>query len=263
MRNIIAILLLFAVFTSCIPLKKQVYFQGDLDQNDSLSRIQDQPYRLQVDDLLDIQIKSSDENVTKTFNPTVSQGTNSNIRNSNEASIYFNSYAVDKHGNIRLPYMGDINVLGYTTKEVQDKIDKEFETYFKDPNDVFVEVRLAGIRYTTIGEVGKTGVNVLYLNQVNLIQALAASGDIKITGNRENVHIYRKGIDGTKMLTVDMLNVNTFDSDSFFIQPNDIIYVEPLKQKSWGTGTSGMQTITSLIAVLSLVTTTILLVNAL
>ena len=159
--------------------------------------------------------------------------------------------------------MGDINVLGYTTKEVQDKIDKEFETYFKDPNDVFVEVRLAGIRYTTIGEVGKTGVNVLYLNQVNLIQALAASGDIKITGNRENVHIYRKGIDGTKMLTVDMLNVNTFDSDSFFIQPNDIIYVEPLKQKSWGTGTSGMQTITSLIAVLSLVTTTILLVNAL
>ncbi len=263
MRNIIAILLLFAVFTSCIPLKKQVYFQGDLDQNDSLSRIQDQPYRLQVDDLLDIQIKSSDENVTKTFNPTVSQGTNSNIRNSNEASIYFNSYSVDKHGNIRLPYMGDINVLGYTTKEVQDKIDKEFETYFKDPNDVFVEVRLAGIRYTTIGEVGKTGVNVLYLNQVNLIQALAASGDIKITGNRENVHIYRKGIDGTKMLTVDMLNVNTFDSDSFFIQPNDIIYVEPLKQKSWGTGTSGMQTITSLIAVLSLVTTTILLVNAL
>ncbi len=262
MRNIIAILLLFAVFTSCIPLKKQVYFQGDLDQNDSLSRIQDQPYRLQVDDLLDIQIKSSDDNVTKTFNPSVSENSNNNVGR-NEASIYFNSYSVDKHGNIRLPYMGDINVLGYTTKEVQDKIDKEFETYFKDPNDVFVEVRLAGIRYTTIGEVGKTGVNVLYLNQVNLIQALAASGDIKITGNRENVHIYRKGIDGTIMLTVDMLNVNTFDSDSFFIQPNDIIYVEPLKQKSWGTGTTGAQTFATIVAALSLVTTTILLFRTL
>ncbi len=262
MRKIIAVLLLFAAFTSCIPLKKQVYFQGDLEKNDSLAKIQDQPYRLQVDDMLDIQIKSSDENVTKTFNPSVSEGTNNNIRN-NEASIYFNSYSVDKHGNIRFPYLGDINVLGYTTKEVQLKIDEQFEQYFKDPNDVFVEVRLAGIRYTTIGEVGKTGINVLYLNQVNLIQALAASGDIKITGNRENVHIYRKGIDGTKMYTVDMLDVNTFDSDSFFILPNDIIYVEPLKQKSWGTGTSGMQTITSLIAVLSLVTTTILLVNAL
>ena len=262
MRKIIAVLLLFAIFTSCIPLKKQVYFQGDLDQNDSLAKIQDLPYRLQVDDLLDIQIKSSDDNVTKTFNPSVSESTNNNIR-SNEASIYFNSYSVDKHGNIRLPYLGEINVLGYTTQEVQGKIDTEFEAYFKNPDDVFVEVRLAGIRFTTIGEVGKTGVNVVYLNQLNLIQALASSGDIKITGNRENVHVYRKGIDGTKMYTINMLDVNTFDSENFYVQPNDIIYVEPLKQKSWGTGTSGMQTITSLIAVLSLVTTTILLVNAL
>ena len=261
MRKIIAVLLLFGMFTSCIPLKKQVYFQGELNQADSIAKVQDQVYRLQVDDLLDIQIKSSDENVTKIFNPSVSQGTN-NQRN-NEASIYFSSYSVDKHGNIRMPYLGDINVLGYTTQEIQLKIDKEFEKYFLDPNDVFVEVRLAGIRYTTIGEVGTTGIKVLYLNQVNLVQAIAASGDIKITGNRERVHIYRKGIDGTKKYLVNMLDVNSFDRDNFFIQPNDIIYVEPLKQKSWGTGTSGMQTITSLIAVLSLVTTTILLVNAL
>ena len=261
MRKIIAVLLLFAMFTSCIPLKKQVYFQGDLDQNDSITKIHDQPYRLQVDDLLDIQIKSSDEGVTSTFNPTVSQNTN-NIRQS-EAGIYFNAYSVDKHGNIRLPYLGELNVLGYTTEEVREKIDTEFEAYFKDPNDVFVEVRLAGIRYTTIGEVEKTGMNILYLNQVNLVQAIAASGDIKLTGNRENVHVYRKGIDGTKEFTVNMLDINSFDSDNFYILPNDIIYVEPLKQKSWGTGTSGMQTLSSLIAVLSLVTTTILLVNAL
>ncbi|MCA0931459.1 polysaccharide biosynthesis/export family protein [Lutimonas saemankumensis] len=262
MRKIIAVLLLFAMFTSCIPLKKQVYFQGELEQADSIARIQDQPYRMQVDDLIDIQIKSSDEDVSKVFNPSISENA-PNAVNRNEIGVYFTSYSVDKHGNIRLPYLGDINVLGYTTNEVREKIDKEFEKYFKDPNDVFVEVRLAGIRYTTIGEVGKTGINVLYLNQVNLVQAIAASGDIKVTGNRENVHVYRKGIDGTKKYTVNMLDINSFDSNNFFIQPNDIIYVEPLKQKSWGTGTSGMQTITSLIAVLSLITTTILLVNAL
>ncbi|MCP4884891.1 MAG: sugar transporter, partial [Flavobacteriales bacterium] len=60
MRKIIAVLLLFAMFTSCIPLKKQVYFQGELEESDSIAKIQDQPYRMQVDDLLDIQIKSSD-----------------------------------------------------------------------------------------------------------------------------------------------------------------------------------------------------------
>ena len=64
MRKIIAVLLLFAMFTSCIPLKKQVYFQGELEQADSIARIHDQPYRMQVDDLIDIQIKSSDEDVS-------------------------------------------------------------------------------------------------------------------------------------------------------------------------------------------------------
>ena len=105
--------------------------------------------------------------------------------------------------------------------------------------------------------------HLLYLNEANLVQTLAAAGDIKITGNRENVSVYRKEIDGTKKYVVNMLDINSFDENTFFVQPNDIIYVEPLKQKSWGTGTTGLQTVTSLIAVLSLVTTTILLINAL
>ncbi len=109
----------------------------------------------------------------------------------------------------------------------------------------------------------RTGTQVLYLNQVNLVQALAAAGDIQITGNRKNVKVYRKNLEETKEYEINMLDINTFDSDNFFIQPNDIVYVQPLKQKAWGTGTSGMQTITSLIAVLSLVTTTILLINTL
>ena len=70
MKKIIAVLLLFAMFTSCIPLKDQIYFQGDLAQNDSLKKIQDEPYRLQVNDLLDIQIKSSDEKLVALFSST-------------------------------------------------------------------------------------------------------------------------------------------------------------------------------------------------
>ena len=88
MRTIIAVLLLFAIFTSCIPLKKQVYFQGDLDQNDSLARIQDQPYRLQVDDMLDIQIKSSDENVTRTFTLSNSEsGSNTSVNRRDKMDV--------------------------------------------------------------------------------------------------------------------------------------------------------------------------------
>jgi len=217
---------------------------------------------LQVNDMLDIQIKSSEKDLVELFQPLASSNgnSNSNIRFSQE-SLYFTAYTIDRHGNIRLPYIGEINVLGYTTKEVLEKVEKEFETYFKNPDDVFITVKLAGIRFTVLGEVGKTGTLVLYQNQVNLVEAVANAGDITVTGNRKKVTIFRKNIDGTKRYDIDMLDVAAFDSRNFYIQSNDIIYVEPLKQKSWGTGTTGLQTITTLVAVLSLVTSTILILN--
>ena len=208
MRKVIAFLLLSILYTSCIPLKKQIYFQGDLAESDTIKKIQNESYRLQVNDLLDIQIKSSDHELVALFSSTPSvNGNSGSIRNFSEESLYFKGYSVDSHGNIRLPYLEYVNVLGYTTDEVREKLQKEFEVYFKNQEDVFLTVNLAGIRFTVIGEVGKTGTEVLYLNQVNLVQALAAVGDIKITGNREKVKVYRKTIDDTQEYIVNMLDI--------------------------------------------------------
>lgn len=259
MNKLITLVLLTILCTSCIPNKDLIYFQGEAKTNDSIKKLQDIPYKLQVNDMLDIQIKSADEKLVELFQSSTNE--TNNVRYTKE-SLYFTSYSVDKHGNIRLPYIGEINVLGYTTREVREKIEKEFESYFKNPDDVFITVKLAGIRFTILGEVKNTGTIVIYQNQVNLVEAIATAGDITITGNRKNVSIFRKNIDGTKRYTIDMLDLATFDVDNFFIQSNDVIYVEPLKQKSWGTGTTGMQTVTTLISVLSLITTTILLVQA-
>lgn len=254
-------LLLFSFFVfSCVPNKDLVYFQGESGQSENLQKLQNEPYKLQVNDMLDIQIKSSDDKLVDLFQSSSSDGNNTNVRYTDQ-SLYFTSYSIDRHGNIRLPYIGEINVLGYTTKEVREKIEKEFSAYFKNPDDVFITVKLAGVRFTILGEVKTTGTKVLYQNQVNLIEAIAAAGDITLVGNRRNVSVFRKNIDGTKRYTIDMTDVSTFDSDNFFVQSNDIIYVQPLKQKSWGTGATGMQTLTTVISVLSLVTTTILLIN--
>lgn len=261
MKKFLTFIILTTIFTSCIPNKDLIYFQGEPSEANTLQKLQNEPYKLQVNDMLDLQIKSPDKKLVALFQ-TSTPGTDNSLRYTNE-NIYFTAYSIDRQGNIRLPYIGEINVLGYTTTEVREKIEKKFAVYFKNPEDIFITVKLAGIRFTVLGEVKSTGSKVLYLNQVNLVEALATAGDITITGNRSNVTIFRKNLDGTKRYKVNMLDISSFDSDNFFIQSNDVIYVEPLKQKSWGTGTSGMQTITSLIAVLSLVTTTILLINAL
>ena len=158
-----------------------------------------------------------------------------------------------------MPYIGELNVLGYTEKEVREKIENSLKSYFKDPNDVFVTVKLAGIRFTVLGEVGSPGTLVLFQNQVNIVEAIANAGDITITGNRKKVIILRKSLNNTKKFSVDLTKVSSLDSDSFFIQSNDMIYVEPLKQKSWGTGTTGVQTLTTIVSIVSLVASAILI----
>ena len=135
--------------------------------------------------------------------------------------------------------------------------------YFKNTNDIFVTVKLAGIRFTVVGEVVSPGTLVLFQNQVNIVEALANAGDITITGNRKKVTVIRKSIEKTKKFQLDLTNAASLDTDLFYIQSNDIVYVEPLKQKSWGTGTTGAQTFTTIISILSLVTTSILLVRTL
>ena len=237
-----------------------MYFQGEPIDKSEVFKIANEPYKLQVNDILDIRIKADDEKLVALFNPTQQVGIQSNNQFT-EQNLYFNSYTIDRHGNVRIPYVGDLNVLGYTEKEVRKKVEEELSKFFKDTGNIFVTVKLAGMRFTVIGEVANPGTLVLFQNQVNIVEAIAKAGDINITGNRKKVTIIRKNMDQTNKYQLDLTNVSAFDAETFYIQSNDIVYVEPLKQKSWGTGTTGSQTFSTIISVLSLVTTTILLVR--
>lgn len=261
MRKLLLLFVLAIIYSSCVPKKDLVYFQGDVMARDSIYKIQNEPYRLQVNDMLYIDIKSTDPALVQLFKNTADQGGGNQGNRVTQEMLYFTSYSVDQYGNIRIPYVGDVNVLGYTEREVLDKIQTEFEAYFKNNDDIFITVKLAGIRFTVLGEVVRPGTIVAFQNQINIVEAIANAGDIPITGNRKNVTVFRKSIDGTQRFKVNLTDINSFEADNFFIQPNDIVYVEPLKQKSWGTGATGAQSLTTIISILSLVTTTILLIQ--
>ncbi|MCB0445722.1 MAG: sugar transporter, partial [Gelidibacter sp.] len=94
-------------------------------------------------------------------------------------------------------------------------------------------------------------------------EAIANVGGIPITGNLKDVTIIRQYPQGQQIHHLDLTDVNVMKSPYYYIQPNDMIYVKPLKQKSWGTGTTGRETLATIVSVLGLVTTTILLVNRL
>ena len=155
-----------------------------------------------------------------------------------------------------------INVLGFTTVEIENLItEKLLEDQFKETANIFVTVKLTGLRYVTVGEIGQKGTRTLFQDRVNIFQAIANAGDIPDTGNRKDVLIIRQYPDGQKIHHIDLTDINVMNSRYYYIQPNDMIYVKPLRQKSWGTGTNALQNISSVATILSLVTTSILLIN--
>ncbi len=245
-------LFLFAAIlalTSCVSTKQMSYLQENEEQIDSIIQVQRirTPYRIQVGDLLSIRVKALDQELVGMFNPVGESNPNATT----EEAVYFDGFTVDDHGNIRVPTLGDINVLGFTEKEVREKIEKKLlEDYFKEEANIFVTVKLAGIRYTTLGEIGQ-GSQVIYKDQVTIMEAIANAGGINDYGDREHVKIVRQYPHGEEVHTLDVTSLDVTKSPYYYIQPNDMIVVNPLPRKALGLGTTGLEvfrTVTSLIA---------------
>jgi polysaccharide export outer membrane protein len=86
---------------------------------------------------------------------------------------------------------------------------------------------------------------------------------VTIVGNRKDVQVIRQYPQGQQIHHLDLTDINIMNSPFYYIQPNDLIYVKPLKQKSWGTGTTGVQTFTTIATALTLIATTVLLIDRL
>ncbi|WP_445737902.1 polysaccharide biosynthesis/export family protein [Mariniflexile sp.] len=241
--------------SSCITNKDVVYLQdkGTITNDSLLLKELSKPYRVQVNDILSINVKALDNELTAIFNPVEGTGVNGN---QGQSALYFNGFTIDLHGNIKFPILGEINVLGFTIKEIEDKVKSELLTqYFKETAEIFVTVKLAGLRYTTIGEVG-TGVQTLFQDRVNILEALANAGDINQTGDRRDVLVIRQYPDGQKIHHIDLTDIAAMESPYYYIQPNDIILVKPLKRKALGAGQTGIQNITTIASILSVLVST-------
>ncbi|MBF4984406.1 polysaccharide biosynthesis/export family protein [Nonlabens mediterrranea] len=262
MRTVLGLLIIGLVLmvSSCVPTRNITYLQeSPTVKNDSLITIQkvQPPYRLQINDVLSIQIKAPyDPELVSMFNV----GTTSNATTSNQAGgLYFSGYTIDQHGDIRVPQLGEIKALGLTLEELRELIERRLLTeYFKENAELFVTVRLGGLRYVMAGEVSGQGEQVIFRDQVSIIEAIANSGGVPITGDLTKVRIVRQYPDGVKVHHLDLTQLDVVYSPYYYIQPNDMIVVDPLPQKSLGTGTTGLASFTTIISVVTTLVTTVL-----
>ncbi len=201
---------------------------------------------VQPGDMLQINVSSSNPEVTKPFNKTeyiATAGTSQ--MNNNDNSLYY--YLVDANGYIDFPLLGHIKVGGMKQTAAQDYIaGLIYPRYLTErPN---VEMRFMNFHVYTMGEVNSPGEVKATNGRINVLEAIAKSGDLTITGRRDNVMIIHTNADGSRQVSrVNLTDKNTLVSPNFNLKQNDIVYVEPnaSKQRSsfsvppqWAFGTS-------------------------
>jgi polysaccharide export outer membrane protein len=243
MYKYFALIIFTASLFSCVSKKDIVYFQGTPKQSEKVHRIHNIPYKLQVNDNIVINIISADQALVSMFE--TGQG-------SEGSDGYFSGFSINNYGNIRIPYLGEINVLGFTTEEVRIKLEEEFIKYFNEKDDVFITVKLSGIKYTVIGEIGSPGTKSIAQNSLNIIEAISNSGDITSFGNRKKVQVIRISPTGQERFVIDLTKIEAFNSPIFYIKSNDIIQVLPLPQKSLETLTTGIKSLSTIVSSISL-----------
>jgi polysaccharide export outer membrane protein len=148
----------------------------------------------------------------------------------NETSLFINGYTVSDSGNIEIPVLGKIPVAGKTMDEAISSITQRANHYLKDAT---VIVKLISFKVSVIGEVNRPGTYNNFNNQLTVLEAVSMAGDITDYGNRRHILVLRPTATGTKTFRLDLTNPKILTSDGFFLLPNDIVYVEPIKNKSF------------------------------
>lgn len=251
-KNILQALALGLVMASCVPTKELIYLQpSEEGTSDEVSFTYNrEEYKLQVNDILDVKISSLNPDVNAIFNASsmatmqVAQAT----AQKGGDLYYMTGYSISNEGDIDIPFVGKVNVQGKTLAEAHASVDEKVGELF---NNYHLQVKLGGIRFSAIGEFNVPGKHVVLQNQSTIFEAIALSGDLNPVAKRDEIKLIRQYPDGTRIHTLNLLDQSIVSSPYYFIQPNDVLYAEPLPQKSWGVGVTGSQTLSTIISTLS------------
>jgi len=253
MRFIVIFLIVSLLASSCMHNKIRYI----LDKNEIPDTVYEYAnvaptYLIHKNDILSIKISSTNKEINAFFEIEKSQGNSSGSGQNN--SYYLNGFTVNDTGYVVVPVLGSIFVEGKDMKEIQAIVQKRTDEHL---NNAITTVRLVSYYLTFLGEINSQGKITVMQDNVNILDGVALAGGISDYGNKKNVLVVRQTPSGTKSFRIDLNDRNILSSNKFYLVPNDIIIVEPLKMKSFQLGVTGytllLTTITSTITMVLLV----------
>lgn len=226
MNATIRVIILSLIFSSCVSKKSITYFQKD-QINQSLVT---NKYKtiFKPDDLLQINISSSDTKSSLPFNlPIVSF---SNTSGNPLGQPIQQNYLIDSKGEIDFPILGKLKIGGKSRESVikmfKEKLSPE---YILDPT---INIFITNYKITVTGDVARPGTFTIPNERITLLEALGLAGDLNISAMRNNVKIIREENGQKRVYVVDLLSNEVFNSPVYYLQQNDLIYVEPNSAKA-------------------------------
>ncbi len=226
-KSFIYIFFLLLFLVSCTQKKQITYLQNiDKDGKENFFPKEKEDYTIQSQDVLYIKIQSINPEVDAMFSNLPATGAQSLFQN--EANIYINGYVVDDSGYVDVPTIGKIELLGKTITEAKKAVYDKASQYIKKAT---VDVKLISYKFTVLGEVNRPGVYQNFNNKLTVLEAIGMAGDISSYGNRSKVLILRPTREGTQSFSIDLTDAAILQSDGFYLLPNDLVYVEPIKSK--------------------------------
>lgn len=256
--------LVFILLFSCVSNEKIIYLQNLEDQEaipeGELISYDIPDYRLQYNDIIDVNVQTIEQLIENGFNGGgAGSGGNQQMQIAGQSGgdiFYMTGYTVDALGNIRLPIVGEVNVKDKTIDEARMAIEEKLKAYVK--TELYVKVKLGGIRYSALGEFRRPGKFVVLQDRMTIFEAIANAGDLSPVAKRDEVLLIRQYPEGTRLHKIDLLDRHMIESPFYFIQPNDQIYAEPMKVREIGAGENAAQSIS---LVISAVTALALILN--
>ena len=227
MRKLLLLLLPVLLASSCVTHEELLNFNEGPAFAASPVDITNLPQlQIQPDDLLSIRVKALDITAVEPFNIDPLGAVNFNANNTMRPLI---GYLVTRNGTIDFPMLGTLNVIGLTTDELRDTLKEKLTPFLNEP---VVMVRFLNFRITVLGEVASPNTFLVGNERVTILDALGQAGDITPYGNRTNVLVVREQNGQRQTARLNLQDRNIFKSPFFYLQQNDVVYVEPLKVRT-------------------------------
>jgi len=234
------LLLSVLILSACSSVKNVAYFQKVGTQTDSINQNKNTGvHRATIKplDLLTISVVTSQPETSRTFNllvPQLSENSATSLASTTSltATPALQPYLVDEDGNIDFPVFGKLPVKGLTRKELESVLQEKLSMAFSKERPI-ITIRIINFTVDVVGEVVKPGKYSTTNERLTIFDGLALANDMTLYGRRDNVKVLRENTDGTrKYITVNLNDENIINSQGYFLEQNDVVYVEPNKTKS-------------------------------